>query len=80
MTPPNKPQDRDILAAAGAGNGSNMTYVIKNRLQSAGFSVQTPWILRQMKRLERAGEVERVSSPYLKQICWKPTLKETGNG
>lgn len=65
------PTDDEIFAAIREWGNSSMTYVIKNRLRSRGFPVETPWVLRQMKRLERAGKVKRASSSYAVQICWR---------
>lgn len=65
------PTDDDILAATREWATSSMTYVIKNRLRSKGFRVETPWVLRQMKRLERAGRVQRVSTNFAVQLCWR---------
>lgn len=71
----NKPTDQQILATIQAWGNNSMTYVIKNRLQSAGFEVETPWVLRQMKRLEREGKVVRAPSGYAVMLCW--TLSST---
>jgi hypothetical protein len=65
------PTDDDILAVISERGGRSMTYVIRNRLRSKGFRVETPWVLRQMKRLERAGRVQRVPTSYAVQICWR---------
>ena len=72
------PGDEEIIASLTRWNGRAMTYVAANILRSQGFNVRTDWVLRQLKRLEREGRVERVSSPYLVQICWRP--KATGGG
>lgn len=68
---PTLPTDEDILAETREWSRESMTYVIKNRLRSRGFRVETRWVLRQMKRLECTGKVQRVSSPYAVQICWR---------
>jgi hypothetical protein len=65
------PTDDDILAVISERGGPSMTYVIRNWLRSKGFRVETPWVLRQMKRLERAGRVQRVPTSYAVQICWR---------
>lgn len=67
-----RPDDDTIVAATGKWNGRAMTYVTANILRSAGFNVRTDWVLRQLKRLEREGRVERVPSSYAVQICWRP--------
>lgn len=64
------PTDDDILAVISERGGPIMTYVIKNWLRSKGFRVETPWVLRQMKRLERASRVQRVPAPYAVHISW----------
>ncbi len=69
MTRP-KPTDLEILAAVTDWGNQTCTYVIRNRLVSKGYAVRTPWVLRQMKRLERAGKVVRVPTNYLVQITW----------
>lgn len=70
--------DEEIIAAAGAWNGSNMTYVIRNRLcnSPARRRLKTAYILSRLKKLECAGHVQRVASSYVTQICWKPTGKK----
>lgn len=66
-----KPTDDQILAAI-TSHGAAMTYVVRNILvREQRFPVETPWVLRQLKRLERAGKVERARTSYLVQICWK---------
>jgi hypothetical protein len=64
-----KPTDADILGILEKRH-SCMTYVIRNWLWSAGFRRETPWVLRQLKRLERDGKVHRVSTSYATQFCW----------
>lgn len=64
------PTDEQIIAAVTAWGNDAMTYVIANRLRSRGFNVGTDWVLRQMKRMERAGAVKRVATSYAKQLCW----------
>ena len=66
-----KPTDDQILAAVGAWNNSAVSYVIANRLRAKGFPIRTDWVLRQMKRLEREGRVERAASAYATMINWK---------
>lgn len=72
-----RPNDDQILAAMTKWGSRSMTYVICNTLWSDGFKVKTDWVRRQLMRLERAGRVHRVPSPYAVQICWTPTLKDT---
>jgi hypothetical protein len=75
-----KPSDEEILSAlafyAGAGRPS---YVIRNCLGRK--RVTTPWVLRQLKRLEKAGKVERTSGPWAVMINWRtPLTKGTDHG
>ena len=67
-----KPTDDEIMQEVRRWGGG-ATYTIKNGLQLRGFAVETPWVLRQMKRLERAGLVQRVPTPYAVMIAWKET-------
>lgn len=64
------PTDEEILSAVSRWGNRAMTYAVRNWLSMEGFRIETPWVLRQLKRLERAGKVERVSSVYAVQICW----------
>ncbi|WP_292633341.1 MULTISPECIES: hypothetical protein [unclassified Novosphingobium] len=64
------PTDAQILAAVGKWGNRSMTYAVRNVLQMAGFKVETAWLLRRLKRLEREGKVVRVSSGYAIQLCW----------
>jgi hypothetical protein len=64
------PTDADILAAVRNWGNRSMTYVVRNMLAHSFSDVKTPWVLRQLKRLEREGKVQRVSSSYVTQICW----------
>ena len=64
------PTDDEILAAVKRWGNGSMTYVVRNVLWSQGFRKETPWVLRQLKRLEKRGLVERVPSPYAVQIKW----------
>lgn len=71
------PSDDEILSVlafyAGAGRPS---YVIRNCLGRK--RVTTPWVLRQLKRLEKAGKVERTSSLWAVMINWRvPLPKDT---
>lgn len=65
--------DEQILAVLTAWGNDSMTYVAANRLRSQGYKVSTSQVRRRLMKLEREGRVERVSSPYLVQICWRPT-------
>lgn len=65
-----KPSDEEILAAVVAWGNYSPTYVIRNRLCMKGRRVETPWVLRQMKRLEREGKVVRARTNYAVMIVW----------
>ncbi|WP_068089191.1 hypothetical protein [Novosphingobium rosa] len=76
---PGKPRDDVLLEILGQRHDA-MTYVVRNYLRSSPylFDVETPWVLRQMKRLERAGKVKRVSTSYAVQICWALVKEHVG--
>lgn len=67
-----KPSDDAIMASV-RRFGGGPTYAIKNGLRMAGYKVETPWVLRQMKRLERAGLVVRIPTSYAVMIVWRAT-------
>lgn len=65
-----KPTDDEILTVLGK-RSSMMTYHLANCLQRPREQhCGTSWLLRQLKRMEKAGAVQRVKSNYLVQICW----------
>lgn len=64
-----KPSDDQILAAL--HGGEYMTYVLANRLRRNFWPLQTAFVLRRLKALEKAGKVERAPSSYAVQICWR---------
>lgn len=64
------PTDDEILAAVKMWGNRSMTYVVRNVLWSQGFRKETPWVLRQLKRMEKDGRVKRVPSVYAVQIKW----------
>ena len=73
------PTDEQIIEQIDVWGPDAVTYVIANRLRSKRFPVRTAWVLRQLKRLEKAGKVERVPSIYAVQLCWRPTpSRESG--
>lgn len=54
-----------------AARGPGMTYVLRNRLQMhQGVVLDTPTVLRRLRRLERSREVCEVASSYERQLCW----------
>lgn len=65
-----KPTDEEIIEAVGKW-GSAMTYVVRNLLCQKHKGLKTPFILRRLKKLELAGKIERVSSSYKTQLCWR---------
>lgn len=67
------PTDDDILSCLyKVPRGSpDATYVIKNRLRGRGFEIDTAAVLRQLKRLEKAGKVVRVPTGYVIMLSWR---------
>lgn len=63
-----KPTDDAVLAAVRQHAGA--TYVVTNVLRFDGYGVETPWVLRRLKALERAGLVQREASGYAVMISW----------
>lgn len=63
----------EILAVMGNRRGM-MTCHIANHLRADypehNGKLATSTVLRCLKRMEKAGRVERVRSPYAVQICW----------
>ncbi|WP_224142412.1 hypothetical protein [Escherichia coli] len=51
-------------------HGRCMTYVVTNWLRDFDKKIDTPAVLRRLKKLEKAGKVQRVKSTYKTQICW----------
>jgi DNA-binding HxlR family transcriptional regulator len=51
-------------------HGRCMTYVVANWLRDFDKKIETPFVLRRLKKLEKIGKVQRVKSPYRVQICW----------
>jgi hypothetical protein len=71
-----KPTDAEVLAAVQKYGNRAMTYVVRNVLVMDGhFPIETPWVLRQLKRLEKVGAVVRVPS-YAGQPPPLPAAKE----
>lgn len=69
----NPPTDSEIIAVVREYGNRAMTYVVRNRLaqnRRRDQPIETSWVLRQLKRLEREGKVRRVESSYAVQICW----------
>lgn len=65
------PTDSEIMDLVVMHSGSIMpTYVYKNILRRRFPGVTTPWVLRRLKALEKAGRVCRRQTNYAKMICW----------
>lgn len=64
-----KPTDDQIVAAM---YGRLMTYVIANILRrEKGFKLlDTAFVLRRLKAMEKNGRVKRMPSSYSRQLCW----------
>jgi hypothetical protein len=57
---PEQPKDEEIVACLLGGYPSLPTYVVKNKLREKYRAVKTPFVLRRLKALEKAGHVLRV--------------------
>jgi hypothetical protein len=67
-----KPTDTEILGLLDRMRGAIMpTFYIKNCLRGQYPGIQTAWVLRRMKALEKAGYVVRDSSQYTTMFCWR---------
>lgn len=68
----NLPDDK-ILTAMKCRPSGVMTYVICNilALEHGYLGLKTSAVLSRLKRMERAGIVERVGSSYAVQLCWR---------
>jgi hypothetical protein len=65
-----KPTDADILAVLKQRTGT-MTYHLANIIRfDMRKPVQTEFVLRRLRALEKSGEVMRVKSTYARQLCW----------
>lgn len=63
-----KPSDEEIIAAVKVWGGVSAAYVVFDRLRPKGYDISTPWVIRQLKRLEREGKVRRVPTSYAVMI------------
>jgi hypothetical protein len=65
--------DAAIIAAMQSRPAGIMTYVVRNILSMEhGYGpICTSTVLRRLKRMEQAGEVERVPSSYSVMLCWR---------
>ncbi|HEX7856007.1 MAG TPA: hypothetical protein VF503_20180 [Sphingobium sp.] len=72
-TPPLDLSDEKILTVMKCRPAGIMTYVIRNILDMEhGYrGLKTSAVLTRLKRMESQGRVERVSSQYSVQICWR---------
>ena len=67
-----KPTDDEIVAAV-KERGNGVTFMIRNTLvlnRTLDPRIETPYVLRRLTKLEKAGRVKRVRSCYAVQICW----------
>lgn len=48
-----------------------MTYVVAYWLRQKHKEINTPYVLRRLKKMEAAGSVKRVKSFYKRQIRWE---------
>lgn len=68
-----KPTDDEIVAAV-KYQGNGVTFMIRNTLimnRTLDPRIETPYVLRRLKKLEKAGRVRRRPSCYVVQICWE---------
>lgn len=65
-----KPTDAEIVDVL-ARRGASMTYVVRNWLGYKYHATETPFVLRRLKALEKAGQVKRVPTTYATQIRWE---------
>lgn len=65
--------DIKIIAVMKCRPSGVMTYVIANilALEHGYRGLKTAAVLSRLKRMERAGVVERVGSSYAVQLCWR---------
>lgn len=67
-----KPTDTEIIGLLKSRRGMILpTYFIKNCLRDAHPGLQTPWVLRRLKALEKAGLVKRGPASTATMICWE---------
>lgn len=67
-----KPSDDEIIQVL-TEHGDCKTYQVAYWLRLKYRLLDTAYVLRRLKRLERAGKVHRVKSSYMTQICWEAT-------
>ncbi|MFS7629679.1 hypothetical protein ACJ8BK_29435 [Klebsiella pneumoniae] len=66
----NNPTDDEILQILREHNWC-MTYVVAYWLRQKHKKINTPYVLRRLKKMEAAGSVKRVKSFYKRQIRWE---------
>ena len=64
-----KPTDEEILIELSRYN-SMMTYHVTNWLREKHKGLDTAFVLRRLKVMEKAGRVKRARTSYVRQICW----------
>lgn len=72
-----KPTDDEIIAQLARYN-TMMTYHLANWLRSNHKDLDTAFVLRRLKVMEKAGKVKRVPSTYATQLCWAVTPAPEG--
>lgn len=70
-----RPTDKQIITAMGRYRRSNPTYVIRNILAGSDYGgfddLNTSHVLYRLKKLEKAGLVEKIPSSYYPWFEWK---------
>lgn len=70
------PTDGEIMDLIVVRSGAILpTYYLKNILRAKFRDITTPWLLRRLKAMEKAGRVRRVPSDYAVMICWDVASK-----
>ena len=76
-----KPSDKQIIECM--PKGPELTYVIANKLEAAGFQASTAYVLRRVKVMAKTGQVERVPNwvnPMSRMAMWKPAAAPKQGG
>lgn len=74
-----KPSDDQILSVLRA-YGQCMTYVVASILRRNFWPLETAFVLRRLKAMEKAGKVERMRTDYVTQYCWRAAQLDGGQG
>lgn len=73
-----RPTDPEIVACLLGGYPSLPTYVVKNKLRDKYRDVKTPFVLRRLKMLEKAGHVVRVAGYSTVHFSWTIAAPKEG--